>query len=85
MVAAAGGWLPQKLRAWAETAGVRCRGCCGERRRIQATRRISAGEFAAGLTPALDSPYLGRAGRSRALGLVLGAYWALVRRLLGGG
>ena len=31
----------------------------------------------------LDSAYLGRAGRSRALAVVLGAYWAIVRRLLG--
>ena len=84
VVAAAGGWLPQKLRAWGETA-VWLPRLLGERRRIQAARRIGAREFAAALTPALDSPYLGRAARSRALGLVLGAYWALVRRLLGGG
>lgn len=84
VVAAAGGWLPQKLRAWVETAAWLPR-LIGERRRIQAARRIGAAEFAAALTPLLDSPYLGRASRARALGLALAAYWWLVRRLLGGG
>jgi len=82
--AAAGGWLPQKLRAWGETLGWLPR-LMRERRAIQATRVISASEFAAALTPRLDSAYLGRAGRSRALGVVLGAYWSLVRGLLGNG
>ena len=84
VVAAAGGWLPQKLRAWGETL-VWLPRLLGERRRIQATRTIGAAEFAAGLTARLDSPYLGRAGRSRALAALLGAYWAIVRRLLGAG
>jgi N-acetylglucosaminyl-diphospho-decaprenol L-rhamnosyltransferase len=82
VAAAAGGWLPQKLRAWIETLSALPR-LIGERRAIQATRSVSAGEFAAGLTAGLGSAYLGRAGRSRALGAVLGAYWALVLRLLG--
>jgi GT2 family glycosyltransferase len=82
--AAAGGWLPQKLRAWAETL-IWLPRLLVERRRIQAARTIGAGEFAAGLTATLDSAYLGRAGRSRALAAVLGAYWSLVRRLLGAG
>jgi GT2 family glycosyltransferase len=81
VVAAAGGWLPQKLRAWGETI-VWLPRLIGERREIQARRAIAAGEFAAGLTARLDSPYLGRAGRSRALAVALGAYWGLVRRLL---
>jgi GT2 family glycosyltransferase len=84
VVAAAGGWLPQKLRAWGETLRWLPR-LLAERRRIQAARTISAGEFAAGLTASLDSAYLGGAGRSRVLGVVLGAYWAVVRRLLGVG
>ena len=82
--AAAGGWLPQKLRAWGETLIWMPR-LLAERRRIQAQREISAGEFAAGLTATLDSPYLGRAGRSRLLAAVLGAYWSVVRRLVGAG
>ncbi len=82
VAATAGGWLPQKLRAWAETAAWLPR-LVRERRRIQATRSIGAGEFAAALTARLDSAYLGRAGRSRALGAVLGAYWAIVSRLVG--
>jgi GT2 family glycosyltransferase len=81
VVATAGGWLPQKLRAWGATL-VWLPRLLRERRAIQRARRISAGEFAAGLTAELDSPYLGAAARSRVLGAVLGAYWGLVRRLL---
>ena len=81
-VSIAGGWFPQKLRAWGATL-VWLPRLIGERRRIQSARTIGAGEFAAGLTATLDSPYLGRAGRSRLLAAVLGAYWSLVRRLVG--
>lgn len=80
-VSLAGGWLPQKLRAWGETL-VWLPRLIGERRRVKAERTIRAGEFAAGLTAALDSPYLGRAGRSRPLRAILGGYWSLVRRLV---
>jgi hypothetical protein len=83
LAATAGGWLPQKLSAWGETAGSLPR-LLRERRAIQARRTVGAAEFARDLTARLDSPYLGAAGRSRALGLVLGAYWALVLALLGG-
>jgi hypothetical protein len=77
----AGGWLPQKLRAHAETISSLPR-LLSERRRIQKTRTISAGEFATGLVPSLDSAYLGAAGRSRVLAALLGAYWRIVLRLL---
>ena len=50
---------------------------------VQARRTVGAREFAADLTASLDSPYLGRAGRSRVLAAVLGRYWAVVRRLVG--
>ena len=60
-VAAAGGWLPQKLRGRGETLRALPR-LLRERRAIQAARTISAAEFAAWLTPDLDSPFLGRAG-----------------------
>ena len=83
-VAIAGGWLPQKLRAWGETL-IWLPRLLVERRRIQRARTIGAGEFAAGLTAELDSPFLGRAGRSRVLGAVLGGYWKIVRRLVRAG
>ncbi|MGH2986893.1 MAG: glycosyltransferase family 2 protein, partial [Solirubrobacterales bacterium] len=82
-IAAAGGWLPQKLRAWGETLIAMPR-LLRERRQIQAGRAVDAGEFARALTAELDSPFLGAPGRSRALGLVLRAYWAVVLALLGG-
>lgn len=78
VAAAAGGWLPQKLAATGETLRALPR-LLRERREIQATRTITAAAFAAHLTPDLDSPYLGRAGRSRALRAALRAYWRLVR------
>lgn len=81
-VSAAGGWLGQKLLAWGDTlrAGGRL---LRERRRIQAGRAIGAAEFARALSADLASPYLGRAGRSRALRGALRAYWSVVLRLLG--
>jgi GT2 family glycosyltransferase len=81
--AAAGGWLPQKLRATVETLAA-LPSLWRERRAVQATRRVSAGEFAAWLSPDLDSPFLGRAGRSPVLRMCLRAYWAGVLRALGG-
>ena len=78
-VAATGGWLPQKLAAAGETLRALPR-LLRERRAVQATRTISCGEFAAHLTPDLDSPFLGRAGRSRPLRAALRAYWRLVLR-----
>jgi GT2 family glycosyltransferase len=80
-VAAAGGWLPQKLAAGADTARALPR-LWRERRAIQAARTVSPATFAAALTYDLDSPFLGRPGRSRLLRLVLRGYWRLVRALL---
>lgn len=82
VVAAAGGWLPQKVRAWGETLVALPR-LLRERRAIQRTRTIGAGEFARALTAELDSRFLGAAARSRPLAGVLRAYWALVCALLG--
>jgi GT2 family glycosyltransferase len=79
--AAAGGWLPQKLAAAGETLRALPR-LLRERRAIQAGRAISAAEFASALTPDLDSPFLGRAGRSRLLQALLRGYWRLVVALL---
>ena len=80
-VAASGGWLPQKLAAGRETVRALPR-LVRERRAVQATRTVSVAEFAAWLTPDLDSPYLGSAGRSRLLRGLLRAYWRLVLALL---
>lgn len=82
VVAALGGWLPQKLGASGDTLRA-LPALVRERREIQATRAIGAAEFARPLTPELDSAYLGTAGRSAVLGAVLRTYWALVLRLLG--
>ena len=81
VVAAAGGWLPQKLRALGETVVALPR-LLGERRAVQATRVVEPAEFAAWLTPDLDSPFLGGAARSRLLRRVLASYWRLVLRSL---
>jgi GT2 family glycosyltransferase len=80
-VAFAGGWGRQKLLALADTLRSLPR-LLGERRRIQATRAITAREFAGHLTPELSSPYLGRAAGSRLLRSLLRGYWAVARRAL---
>ena len=77
-----GGWGGQRLLALADTLRSTPR-LLGERRRVQATRTVGARDFASSLTPDLDSPYLGRAGRSRALAAILRGYWSVVLRALG--
>jgi N-acetylglucosaminyl-diphospho-decaprenol L-rhamnosyltransferase len=78
--AARGGWLGAKLRADAAVlAGLPV--TLRRRRAVQATRRITAKEFASHLTAKLDSPYLpvrdgNPAARAQA------AYWAALRRVL---
>jgi GT2 family glycosyltransferase len=79
----AGGWFGQKARAWGDTIRALPR-LMRERRAVQATRTATAAEFAQGLTPSLESPYLGGASRSGLLDALLGGYWRLVLRLLGG-
>lgn len=80
-VALRAGWGGDKLLATGDVVRWMPR-LVRERRRIQARRTISAAEFADHLTAELSNPYLGRAGRSKLLALVLAGYWALVRRLL---
>jgi len=81
-VSISGGWGREKLLA--DLAGLRrLPWALRTRREIQRRRSISAADFAALLTPDLDSPYFGRAGRSRVLRLMLRAYWRVVRMLLG--
>jgi GT2 family glycosyltransferase len=82
LASAAGGWLPQKLRAYGETLLSLPR-LITERRAIQAARQVTAGEFATGLVAGLDSAYLGAAARSKTLAAALGVYWRVVLRLLG--
>ncbi len=81
VVATAGGWLPQKLRANADVLRSLPR-LRRERRLIQATAQIDAATFASLLVPGLDSPYLGRAAESGAIRGLLSFYWRLVGRLL---
>ena len=81
-IALAGGWFGQKLASWADLVRWAPR-LLRERRRIQETRTVSAAEFANGLTPDLDSAYLGGASQSRPLRAALRAYWAVTLALLG--
>jgi hypothetical protein len=79
-VAARQGWLRSKLHAQA-AALLGLPHTLARRRRVQATRRVSAAEFASHLTSSLDSPYLSAAD-SRWLSAPQALYWTLVRRML---
>lgn len=81
LVAAMGGWLPQKLRANLEFL-IWLPRLLGERRRVQRARAISAGEFASWLTPDLDSPFIPPIARSLPARLALHAYWRVILLLL---
>jgi hypothetical protein len=78
----AGGWGRQKLLADVDVIRWLPR-LLRERRAIQAKRAASSGEFAAWLTPDLDSPFIPGVARSGPARFVLRAYWRLVRLLLG--
>ena len=82
-VAVTGGWATAKVQSWLDVLRWLPR-AAGERRRVQATSTVSAREFAAGLTPKLNSPLFGAVGRSNLVNAVLRAYWSLVVRLLPG-
>jgi GT2 family glycosyltransferase len=82
-VAAEGGWLRQKAAAWGEVLR-ELPSLLRQRRAIERTRTVGAGEFAARLDADLDSSYLGAAGRSRVLRSVLRAYRRALLALLGG-
>jgi GT2 family glycosyltransferase len=77
----AGGWGGQKLRANAEVL-IWLPRLLGERRAIRRERRISAADFAAALTPDLDSPFIPEVARSLPARLALRTYWRVVRALL---
>ncbi|MET0559859.1 MAG: glycosyltransferase family 2 protein [Solirubrobacterales bacterium] len=80
-VAFAGGWGRQKLRADLEFLRWLPR-LMRERRQLQARREVSAAEFAALLTPDLDSPFISPLARSLPARLLLRGYWRIVRALL---
>jgi N-acetylglucosaminyl-diphospho-decaprenol L-rhamnosyltransferase len=80
-VAVAGGWGRQKLRADREVIRWLPR-LLGERKVLQRGRAVSAAEFAAWLTPDLDSDLISPLVRSRPARLLLRGYWRLVRLLL---
>jgi GT2 family glycosyltransferase len=79
--AIAAGWGRQKLAATGEVLRWLPR-LLRERRQVQATRTISAAEFASFLTPDLDSPFIPGIARSLPARLMLRGYWRVVRRLL---
>jgi GT2 family glycosyltransferase len=80
-VAAGGGWGRQKLAADLEFLRWLPR-LLRERRSLQASRTVSAAEFASWLTADLDSPFISPAARSLPARLALRSYWAAVRLLL---
>jgi GT2 family glycosyltransferase len=82
--AIAGGWGRQKLAAVADLLRWLPR-LLRERHQVQATRRISAAEFAAWLTPDLDSPFIPAIARSAPARLLLRSYWHVARLLLRSG
>ncbi len=79
----AAGWGRQKLAALGEAIRWLPR-LTRERHQVQATRTVSAAEFASWLTPDLDSPFIPAIARSAPARLVLRAYWRVVRLLLPG-
>jgi GT2 family glycosyltransferase len=79
--AIAGGWGRQKLAANLDLLRWLPR-LLRERRLVQATRTVSAAEFASWLTPDLDSPFIPALARSAPVRLLLRSYWSAVRLLL---
>lgn len=77
----AAGWGKQKLAASFEVLRWLPR-LLRERRRIQATRTVTVAEFAVGLTPDLDSPFIPAVARSKPIRFLLRAYWRAVCGLL---
>ncbi len=76
-----GGWLRAKLRSQAAVARELPQ-ILARRRTVQATRRVSAREFATGFTTSLDSPHLAMAHSIPGAVPVQAAFFAGLRRLL---
>jgi GT2 family glycosyltransferase len=77
----AAGWGRQKLAAIGEIIRWLPR-LLRERRQVQATRTVSAAEFAAWLTPDLDSPFIPAIAHSAPARFLLRSYWRVIRLLL---
>ncbi len=77
----AAGWGKQKFAAMGEVVRWLPR-LLRERRQVQATRTVSAAEFASWLTPDLDSPFIPAIARSAPVRLLLRSYWKAVRLVL---
>jgi GT2 family glycosyltransferase len=75
-----GGWAAAKLCSWADLL-VWLPRMPGERRAVQRTARVTAGEFAEGLSWELDSPYLGAAATRGPPQAVSRALWTVVSRV----
>ncbi|HEX5929750.1 MAG TPA: glycosyltransferase family 2 protein [Solirubrobacterales bacterium] len=78
LVAAAGGWGGQKLRANLQFLRWLPR-LLRERRQVQAARTVSAAKFASWLTPDLDSELISPLVRTWPARALLRGYWRLVR------
>jgi GT2 family glycosyltransferase len=77
VAAAVSGWLPEKLKATADTLRALPR-LRRERREIQATATVGSAVFAEALTPDLASAYLGRVAESQVVRILLRSYWSVV-------
>jgi GT2 family glycosyltransferase len=83
-VAMAGGWLPEKVRAWKAFLSPEVRAHVrAERARLAATRKISDRELARWFTPALEFEGLEGAWLPRLARWPMALVWRLVRPLLG--
>jgi hypothetical protein len=80
--AAAGGWAGAKVGSWLDLLRWLSR-APAERRAVQRLRVCPQREFADALASGLDTPLLGRVGRSALANGLLQAYWRLTRRALG--
>ena len=80
-VAVRGGWGRMKLLATLDVLRALPR-LLAERRTVQSAARLEPTEFAAALTPWLDSPYFGALGTQPLVACGLATYWNLVRRFL---
>jgi N-acetylglucosaminyl-diphospho-decaprenol L-rhamnosyltransferase len=80
--AAAGGWAGAKVGAWLDLVRWLPR-APAERRAVQRLRARPQREFADALASGLETPLLGRVGRSRLANRLLRAYWRLARRAVG--
>ena len=83
-VALAGGWLPEKVRAWKALASPALRAHVrAERARVGALRRISDRELGRWFTPALEFEGLEGGWLPRLARRPMALVWRLLRPLLG--